>query len=572
MNDSIKTITFVGAAALLCVVALLTGEGKVDNTLFSDEGQVLFPEFADASLATELLVASYDDASTEIRQFNVRRDDKGIWTIPSHGNYPADAKTRMAKSATMMLGMKRDRVISDLVDDHGKCGVVDPEEQSLETKGRGTKVVFKNGTGQELASLIIGKELDGSPGMHFVRLPGKKRVYAAKFDNQLSTKFADWIETDLLKAKTWDITKVVFDNYSVDEQAQQIKKGDIITAKKDDASKWTVDGSAETEQANEEKLREITESLGQIKIVGVRKKPAGLDARLQAGPALQDALNLQSKGYFLLRDGSLRSNEGDLSFESKNAVRYTLRFGEIVYGEGDAVTSGDGPAVPEAPKDGQAGPAPLAGNNRYLMVTAEFDEALLKKPSGMRLADDVVAQRREAQQQIEAIVTAIDLYKQKNEGKLPAALVELTQKPNETDPALLTELKQDPWGQDLVYALEGEGYKLLSKGPDQVEGGEGMGQDLVAALLAREDELRRGADEWKEYDRKVEEGKKEADSLTRRFGPWYYVIDNALFTKLKPARNDLVKPKDAPAETPAGGDAALPGGALPGGVVPGGGK
>ena len=565
MNESIKTITFVGASALLCVLATLTGPGKVDNTLFSDEGQVLFPEFTDASLATELRVASYDDGSTEIRQFNVRRDDKGIWTIPSHGNYPADAKTRMAKSATMMLGMQRDRVISDIVDDHGKCGVVDPEEESLDTKGRGTKVVFKNASGQELATLIIGKELEGSPGMHFVRLPGKKRVYAAKFDNQLSTKFADWIETDLLKAKTWDIAKVVFDNYSVDEQAQKIKEGDRIIVRKDEASKWIVEGTAETDTANEDKLREVTESLGQIKIVGVRKKPAGLDARLQGGPALQDALNLQSKGYFILRDGSLRSNEGDLSFESKNGVRYTLRFGEIVYGEGEAITSGEGDAKPDAPKDGQQGPTPLAGNNRYLMVSAEFDESLLQKPSGMRLADDVIAQRREAQQQIEAIVNAIELYKQKNEGKVPPSLQELTKKPNETDAALLTELKQDPWGQDLVYALEGEGYKLFSKGPDQVEGGVGMGQDLVAALLAGEDELRRSADQWREFDSKIAEGKKEADGLARRFGPWYYVIDNALFTKLKPARTDLVKPKDAPAETPVGGDAPVPGDVLPGG-------
>ena len=35
----------------------------------------------------------------------------------------------------------------------------------------------------------------------------------------------------------------------------------------------------------------------------------------------------------------------------------------------------------------------------------------------------------------------------------------------------------------------------------------------------------------------------EADNLTRRFGPWYYVIDKTLFDKLKPARENLVQPK-----------------------------
>jgi hypothetical protein len=55
----------------------------------------------------------------------------------------------------------------------------------------------------------------------------------------------------------------------------------------------------------------------------------------------------------------------------------------------------------------------------------------------------------------------------------------------------------------------------------------------------------KASDEWTEYDKKVEDGKKEADKLTRRFGPWYYVIDQALFAKLKPARTDLVKEKTA---------------------------
>ena len=556
MNETVKTLSFVGAAALLVALASITGSGKVENALFDDEGQVLFPEFTDAGAASELVVASYDDASTEIRTFNVRRDEKGIWTIPSHNNYAADAKTRMAKSATMMLGMKRDRVISDLVDDHAKCGVVDPEEQSLETKGRGTKVTFKNQGGQDLASLIIGKELEGNTDMHFVRLPGKKRVYAAKFDNQLSTKFADWIETDLLKAKSYDISKITFDNYSVDEQQGQIVQGDKIVAKKDDASKWAIDGLEADKVANEEKLSEVGESLTQIKIVGVRKKPAGLDDRLQSKPGMNDALSLQSKGFFLLRDGSMRSNEGDLLFETKSGVRYTLRFGEIVYGEGDAVTSG-AEVKPKEPKDGEQGPQPMAGNNRYLLVSAEFDQSLLAAPKGARLPDEVLDQRRDARSQIEAIVSAIDAFKQKNEGKLPAALADLTKKPNDTDAALLTELKQDPWGQDFVYVVEGEGYKLLSKGPDQVEGGDGVGTDVVSTLLVREDDMKRDADQWKEHETKVEAGKKEAADLTRRFGPWYYVIDNALFQKLKPTRADLSKAKDAPAQTPQDGTAPV---------------
>jgi Domain of unknown function (DUF4340)/Type II secretion system (T2SS), protein G len=566
MNEIAKTIAFLGAAALFVALASITGPGKVENALFDDEGQVLFPDFTDAGLASELEVTSRDETGALIRTFNVKRDQDGIWTIPSHSGYPADAQTRMAKSATMMLGLRRDRVISDLVDDHAKCGVRDPEEQSLDTQGRGLKVTFKSAGGQVLASLIIGKELESDMDMQFVRLPDKKRVYAARFDNQLSTKFADWIETDLLKAKSWDIAKVVFDNYSIDEQRLGIVPGDRIVAKKDDASKWVVEGLADDKETNEDKVREVAETLGQVKIVGVRRKPEGLDARLRKRPGDDDLESLHDMGFFPLRDGSIRSNEGDLLFETKSGIRYTLRFGEIVYGEGDAVTSGGADAKPKQPKEGEQGPQPMAGNNRYLMVSAEFDESLLQKPAGLRMAAEVLDQRRDARSQIEAIVSAIDAYKAKNEGKLPAALADLTKKPNDTDPALLGELKQDPWGQDFVYAIEGEGYKLSSKGPDQVEGGEGIGLDLVSTLLVREDDLKRDADQWVEFDKKVEAGKQEADDLTGRFGPWYYVIDNALFTKLKPTRADLSKAKEAAPATPQDGSApVVPG--LP--VLPG---
>jgi hypothetical protein len=51
-------------------------------------------------------------------------------------------------------------------------------------------------------------------------------------------------------------------------------------------------------------------------------------------------------------------------------VTYTLRFGEIVVGQGLAVTAGTAGA--------QAGGT---GENRYLMITASFDPALFPEPA-----------------------------------------------------------------------------------------------------------------------------------------------------------------------------------------------
>jgi len=98
---------------------------------------------------------------------------------------------------------------------------------------------------------------------------------------------------------------------------------------------------------------------------------------------------------------------------------------------------------------------------------------------------------------------------------------------------------------------------VISYADGNAEGGEAAATDLRSDRLPLEDELKKAADEWSEFDRKVDEGKKEAEKLTKRFGGWYYVIDGALFQKLKPKREDLVKAKAAeaaPATAPTTGN------------------
>jgi len=371
----------------------------------------------------------------------------------------------------------------------------------------------------------------------------------------VSTKFADWIETDLLKAQSFDIAKVTMDNYSVDETNGTIKKGDVYVATKDDAGKWAFDGvDPAKEEANEDKLREVGDTLGQIKIVGVRKKPEGLTAMLEQASGFDRQIlrqTLAEKGYFVANNGKLVSNEGDLLFETKKGVRYTLRFGELVPGSGLDVSSGaEDPK--NKPKEGEA---PKPGDSRYLMVTAEFQESLLPKPTGARLPQEQLDKRATARRDIEDIQKAVEAFRSKNENKLPESLAKLAEKPAE-GAALLAELKKDPWGNDYILSAAGDSYLVISYADGNAEGGEGAAADVRSDRLPLEDELKKTADAWAEHDRKVEDGRKEAEKLTKRFAGWYYVIDSALFSKLKPKRADLVKPKAA--EAPAAGTA--PGG------------
>lgn len=557
MNEMMKTVAIVGGAVALAIVASTMGPKEIKNDLFSDQGELLFPQFTDPNAAAELEVTQFLEGQAEARKFAVKRDAEGRWTIPSHGSYPADAKDRMGKAAALLIGLKKDQCVGERKEDEVAYGVVDPLDGGAETKGRGTRMTMKDSAGNVLADLVIGKEVEKKMQVRYLRLPGKKRVYAAKLDGEVSTKFADWIETDLLKAQSYDIAKVTMDNYSVDETTGTIKKGDVYVATKDDAGKWAFDGvDPAKEEPNEDKLREVGDTLGQIKIVGVRKKPEGLTAMLEQATGFDRQIlrqTLAEKGYFVANNGKIVSNEGDLLFETRKGVRYTLRFGELVPGSGLDVTSGaEDPTT--KPKEGEA---PKPGDNRYLMVTAEFVESLLKKPAGARLPQDQLDKRSTARRDIEDVQKAVEAFRAKSENKLPESLAKLAEKPAEGAP-FLAELKKDPWGNDYILSITGDSYVVLSYADGNAEGGEGAAADVRSDRLPLEDEFTKAAEEWKAYDGKVEDGRKEAEKLTKRFGGWYYVIDGALFQKLKPKRADLVKAKAAdaaaPATTPGGGN------------------
>ena len=553
MIEILKTIATVGVAVWLTWLATVSAPGEVRLDLFDDQGQEYFPEFTDGAAIAELELTAFRPESSSVYAFIVKRDDKGVWTIPSHGNYPADAADQMGKAAAMMIGLRKESVVGDSKGNHADYDLVDPLAEGVETKGRGTRVKLKDSAGNVLTDLIVGKEVEGKTGTYYCRLPEKKRVYKTKLDGSLSTQFADWIETDLLKAESFNINRVMFDNYSIDETKGQIVPGEKLMIVKGDDGKFTLEGlDATKEEANATRYNEITQTLGDIKIVGVRTKPVGLTARLERANGFEASMlssQLRAKGYFMGRGGKLFSNEGDLLFDTASGVRYTLRFGELVSGDGDEISAGLGSETPKEDADPNKN-----ANNRYLMVTVEFVEDLLDRPPGARISEEDLTKRTEARKMIESIQAALVSYMTANEGKLPGSLADLTVKSAEGE-ALLAELPADPWGNQYEFTPAGDTYVLSSYGADGKASGEAENQDVRSDQLPLEDAMAQAAAEWQTYDSKVKTGREEADSLTKRFGPWYYVIDKALFDKLKPTRADLVQPKS---------EEAKPAGALPG--------
>jgi hypothetical protein len=203
MNELAKTGIAAGVAVLLAIAAALSGPSAPKAADFAEQGHAFFPEFTDPQAATYLRVVQFDRVDSTAVPFQVEFKD-GRWVIPSHFNYPADAKDRLAKTSTMVIGIRKEKIQTERKEDHAACGVVDPEDPgSFEPTARGKRVTLKDATGKTLADFIIGKKADDEGRRWFVRVPEQKRVYAVSMQPDLSTKFSDWIETDLTRVEGW---------------------------------------------------------------------------------------------------------------------------------------------------------------------------------------------------------------------------------------------------------------------------------------------------------------------------------------------------------------------------------
>ncbi len=374
MLETKKTITYVAVALVAMLLAFITAPKRITPDAFLDQGEVFFPDFTDPNEATTLEVIDFDETTAAARPFKVTFRN-GRWTIPSHHDYPADGKERLAKTAAGVIDIGKDDFRSDNVSDHERLGVINPLDETAGIPGRGKRVTIKGAGDRVLADLIVGGEVEGRHGFRFVRVPNQNRVYSSRIDVDISTKFEDWIEIDLLKAEKHRIDKVAIKDYSINERTRSVDQRDYFVLSRD-GDVWSADKMSRDHKVDSANMEGMLTTLDELTIVGVRPKPPGLSAGLARDGGTQsisqaDAVSLSSKGFYFSRNGQLLSNEGEIEVFTKDGVVYTLRFGEVVYGRGDAVTAGGD----ENAQD-QTGPA----ENRYLFITAEFDPSTFPEP------------------------------------------------------------------------------------------------------------------------------------------------------------------------------------------------
>lgn len=518
MNESTKTIGFVVVGLAAAVLAWASRPSLPVADSANTKLTVLFPEFKDPLAATSLDIMSYDEANASLRPFKVALANNR-WSIPSHDNYPTDAKDQLAKLATELIGLKVLEVPTDVPGEHATYGVVDPDSKNLKvgTTGVGTRVTVKGKDDKLLLNLIVGKEVPGREGLRYVRIVAQDPVYAVALKtDKLSTKFSDWIETNLLQLNAFDIKQIQINDYSIDMLARRYnQRGQLTLAYSDTGEphwkltedkvfqnkKWVDGKMGPDEELNATVLDAMKDNLNNLKIVDVSKKPSGLSVNLRASGELasdnETVASLGEKGFYVLASQSdpnyyeLLSNDGEFRVVMKDGVQYVLRFGQIA-GSSDAHSKDKA----KKDKDGKAkDEASGAGVNRYLFVMAEFNRDALPKP-------------------------------------------QLQPLPEEKPAAKADEKKADDKKAEDKKADE---KKPETKKPEDKKADDKAQADLKAERERIEKENKRKQDE---YEQKIKDGEKRVQELNARFADWYYVIDDSVYQKIHLNRDKLIKKKE----------------------------
>jgi hypothetical protein len=349
MKEFAKTLGFCLAAALIAGAAVMIDPGERTPEALSDQGQPFYPQFTDPQGARVIEVIDYDEGTATARPLKVQFKENQ-WVIPSHHGYPADAEQRLAATAGALMELRKDIVVSDRLEDHATYGVVDPLDSSAASlTGRGKRVTLKAADDAVLAEFVVGKVVEGKAGYRYLRVPGQKRTYAVKTDADVSARFQDWIETDLLKLEVADIRRVSINSYSINEQFGILENVEttVLTREND---RWTASrGSV----PSKEKMDRLLGALDNLRIVDVQPKPLGLSRDLKTPEGIrlspESITSLRQKGFFVTQMGQLLSNEGEVLIETEKGVHYTLRFGEVASSQSD-------------------------GEQRYVFITADSPE------------------------------------------------------------------------------------------------------------------------------------------------------------------------------------------------------
>lgn len=614
VNEGAKTgMYWVVAAVMLAVATFVSWPQEMDSDSESLIGQPLFPTFTDPLAASSLRIVKFDEGQGELQRFEVAKDEStGVWSLPSRNNYAADAAEQMQSAANSLIGVKVLDIQTENAEDHASLGVLEPKADALEVgdEGVGLLVSFKGEKNASLANLIIGNAVAGSSEKRYVRVPGENPVYVVNLDNAVfSTKFSDWIEKDLLQLSSIDISRIDMQSYdSALESAGSLSMNRTYDAsvEVEGTSDWKLLSLvrydkdqqaqpvtlAEGEKLATAKLNEIKNALDDLKIVDVASKPKGMSESLKADKDLvsdnEAVRSLAVRGFFPINSGEIISANGEMAVTLNDGVQYLLRFGNVEGISEDADEENQGPG---------------GGANRYLLVTAQVDEAKFPPPAlkpipktieeldAMNQPQPVAAEplsadpaapppasatetptsdppAEPAPEQPNAVEAATETPTPEQESSATApgdSGAPTADEPNDAcaddEPATTDPADQSPVDAAIVAPVEDATAKPVDEKAEATEPMPAPAPAPVVEETAEEQQERLEAEQEKitkenqrmldERKDRIEAARRRVRELNSRFADWYYVIPESTYSKLRISLDDLIeKPASADASDP----------------------
>ena len=595
MKESTKTAAFVGTAVAMLIASIVTSYNNqpTPNDDFETVGQPFYEGFEETNQAKSLVVTSIDPDAIKEQKFEIKQID-GLWQIPSHEGYPAEAAERLATTTASLVGLTRDSIVGRRASDYEKYGVVDPRTDDIvDVESVGQSITIRDANEDVLVDFIIGDRDDedsdnatmeptAEQTFYFVRRADETNTYRIPLNIELSTKFSDWIEPDLLQLEASDVVALDMDNYQIEEQssgmfgqAKQLLKvqGDKISlTRKSSTDDWELeDADPAKEKVKQDAVDAIVSVLDDMAIVDVKRKPT-LDGRILLDADLQysvtpaqaklmsirtqqelDALTPNKKAEFqalqlgimeLTRDldakgfsfGSmgekleLVSAGGEMKAGTSDGLRYTLHIGK-------APTD----TVEEIKVGGTTDDEKSAGEE-----TADANDDAEQGEAADKTSADATEDATDDTNRYVLIRVAFDDSLLSDPGENPVKPTAPT-KPEGYSPASEEAPADDEKSEDGDTEATGDDEDAAPK-PDNMERSPAFvkyDEDLAAFESAEvEYELALTAYEaaTKEKVSLTTSGKQKAKILNGRFEKWYYIVSSENLKTLQSDRESLAEP------------------------------
>ena len=466
MNEITKTAIFAFLAITLVAGAFLsrptTREFKPEEMV----GALLFPQFTNPLDITSLEIVRMDAAGGR-HEFRIA-EVNGIWSIPSHDNYPADARDQMGRVAEALTDLRVLEVIqpemggADQIAFQTQYGVIDPSDTTAFGEGVGIRITLGGANNETLVNLIIGRSVeqrlphdmmdeDEHEGLRYVRIANQSPIYVVTIDpSHFTTRFDQWIERNLLDISTFDIRTVFVDQYSISIepvrtmlgiqlQLAPLFIGDFTLgydASAVGADKWSLIRWMKFEEHNSnyreqqlgpnrelntDTLDTMVSALHDLRIVDVLRKPAGFAAALREGKKFEDIVlddmileSMEQTGFWLVTIRDVRAEDSSTAphvtqlLSNEGDMQLRLRDG-VVYNLRFGDLTGTTTEVAAADAFDSE---PTVLSNRFLFITAEFDPAIIPLPELRDVAgipdDEIEAIERANQREQERYDAAVE--------------------------------------------------------------------------------------------------------------------------------------------------------------------